>query len=109
MKPTGDLDGDQATHESPCACRFCGRPGTLDHAFGAPIDQEVATEPLKAWVLAPMQKGLRRFAQVICPNCDVRGPKAEFDTSDEWPHIWADQVAIAKWNTLHWVNRKQAD
>ncbi len=41
-----------------------------------------------------------RYAQVACPRCGASGPVVRFDLSDEWPHIAAERIAVAKWDTM---------
>ena len=71
----------------PCACRFCGGHASVEH----------------------IMRGRERYAQVLCFRCDVRGPAVRFDLSDEWPHIAAEQIAIAKGDAMQWAARKRAD
>ena len=66
--------------DRPCACRFCGDPGR------AAIEHET--------------RGGERYAQVACHRCEARGPAVRFELSDEWPHIAAEQSAVAKWDTM---------
>lgn len=69
----------------PCACRWCGSTQVgVQH-----IEHRVEFAPTQRW------------AQVRCRGCDSRGPLVRFELSDEWPHIQAEKIAVAKWDVMN--------
>ena len=65
--------------DKPAPCRWCGANVGVEHVIRRP----------------------HRYAQVACPTCGTSGPAVRFEPSDEWPHIAAEQSAVAKWDAMH--------
>lgn len=90
----------QPTTDKPSPCRICGGRAGVEH-----ITEEPQTAPRVGfagleWAMLPMAPPARRYAQVICRICDARGPRVLFSVSDEWPHIAAERIAVAKWDSM---------
>ena len=66
----------------PAQCDSCGGRAELEH----------------------IRRGRDRYAQVQCRTCGSAGPEVQFDLSDEWPHIQAEQIALSKWA---WMQRER--
>lgn len=86
--------------DKPAPCRWCGGRAGVEHITEEPqVAPRVSFAGLE-WAMLPMAPPARRYAQVICRICDARGPRVLFVTSDEWPHIAAEQSAVAKWDAM---------
>ena len=86
--------------DKPAPCRWCGTNVGVEHITEQPSAPPRARFAGLEWVMSPTTPAARRYAQVVCRMCHTTGPRVLFEPGEEWPHIAAEQSAVAKWDAM---------